>query len=197
MQARDSTTIWSTTLSSKGLPPPTVRREGVPDRSVRCRVAGVRSRCSSDTRRLAMVFWQTARWSEAGKRDGTVAEASRGSHGPSWTLLSAGLPVPARGARSAGPAGGRHPVCRGRPVRQPGRPPGRARAGRRRTRWASEDRVQRRLPLAGCRPRGLPGDQPDGPGPPRHQGQRRGRARRRGVRRGRGVWLCLSGLRRR
>ena len=57
---------------------------------------------------------------------------------------------------------------------------GRARAGRAGARRPGHDRVQRRLPLAGRRPRGLPGDQRDGPGPPRHQGQRRGRARLRG-----------------
>ena len=41
-------------------------------------------------------------------------------------------------------------------------------------------RLQRRRPLAGRRPRRLPGDQRNGPGPPCHQGQRRGRTRRYG-----------------
>jgi hypothetical protein len=97
--------------------------------------------------------------------------------GDSGTVLSAGLPVPAGGARPAGPAEGRHPLCRRRLVRQPGRPPSPAPASRPRAQRPAHDRVQRRLPLAGRRPRRLPGDQRNGPGPPRDQGQRRGRTR--------------------
>ena len=44
--------------------------------------------------------------------------------GGSGTVLPAGLPVPAGGARPAGPAARQHALCRRRPVRQPRRPPG-------------------------------------------------------------------------
>jgi hypothetical protein len=43
--------------------------------------------------------------------------------GGSGTVLPADLPVPAGGTRQAAPAGGRHPLCRRRSVRQPSRPP--------------------------------------------------------------------------
>ena len=126
----------------------------------------------------------------------TVPGDEREGHGFSWPLLPAGLPLPAGGAGRAGAAGGRHPLCRRRPVRQPGRPGGRARAGRPASpAGPGDDRVQRGLPLAGRGPRRLPRRGRDGPDPPRHQGQRRGRAGRR--RRDRRLRLRLSRLRRR
>ena len=52
------------------------------------------------------------------------------NRGGSGTVLPPGLPVRAGGARPAGPARGRLPLCRRWPVRQPRRPPGPAGADR-------------------------------------------------------------------
>jgi hypothetical protein len=93
------------------------------------------------------------RWERRGDPD-----RSAGGQHPSWStdlrwnpgtpggrgwILGAGParwpPVPAGSARPAGPAGGRRPLCRRRPVGQPGRPGGRARAGPPGTRRPSDD----------------------------------------------------------